>query len=213
VASQLPHVRWRRQSFSELQRTGRSLPWPKGRTARPRLPAVPGLRGFPRPGITLRSTDYSYRLSAWELDVMLPLTSLLQVDRHVRLSVGTRWTPLLTLPSGTQRARSRIGGTTTPIVSLSGKDIGCSCFPILAMSCGIWSADVRDRSAQLRHVDRADKVEMVIVSEYRLRPHDSRGPRWLNSIWSRIGWDRYGSSMSFYLVALILLLLLWQNTK
>ena len=35
---------------------------------------------------------------------MLSLTSMLQVNRHLRLSVSTRWIPLLTLPSGTQRA-------------------------------------------------------------------------------------------------------------
>jgi uncharacterized membrane protein len=73
--------------------------------------------------------------------------------------------------------------------------------------------DVRYRSVQLRHVARAGSVEEVIIPKYRLRPHDPKWLRWLNPIRKRIGWDRYGSSMSFYVVALILLLLLWKYTK
>jgi len=41
--------------------------------------------------------------------VMPPPTSMLQVNYYVRLSVSTRQIPLMTLLSGTQRARSRIG--------------------------------------------------------------------------------------------------------
>ena len=37
--------------------------------------------------------------------VMPPLTSMLQVNRDLGLSVSTRWTSLLTVPSGTRRAR------------------------------------------------------------------------------------------------------------
>jgi hypothetical protein len=43
-------------------------------------------------------------LSAWELDGHASRTGALQVSRHLRLSVRTRQVPLLTLPSGTQRA-------------------------------------------------------------------------------------------------------------
>ena len=46
-----------------------------------------------------------YQLGNWI--VMLSLTSVLQVNRHLRLSGSTRRIPLVTLPSGTQRARSR----------------------------------------------------------------------------------------------------------
>jgi hypothetical protein len=50
-------------------------------------------------------TPLLYGLSAWELDCHVSLTSGPQVRRHLRLSVGTRHVPLLTLRSGTQRAR------------------------------------------------------------------------------------------------------------
>jgi hypothetical protein len=46
-------------------------------------------------------------LSAWELDCHASMTTAPQVRRHVRLSVGARQIPLLTLLSGTQRARMR----------------------------------------------------------------------------------------------------------
>lgn len=41
--------------------------------------------------------------------VMSLLTSMLQVNRNLRLSVSTRRIPLWPLPSGTKRPRSRIG--------------------------------------------------------------------------------------------------------
>ena len=47
-------------------------------------------------------------LSAWELDCHVSLTTAPQVSRRPRLSVGTRQVPLLTLPSGTQRARCQV---------------------------------------------------------------------------------------------------------
>src|SRR5437762_11057490 len=46
-------------------------------------------------------------LSAWELDCHVPLSSTLQVTRHLWLSVSTRQVPALPPPSGTQRARRR----------------------------------------------------------------------------------------------------------
>ena len=57
-----------------------------------------------------RVTGIEPALSAWELDCHVSLTSAPQVRRHLRLSVSTRHGPLLTLPSGTQRARRPTGG-------------------------------------------------------------------------------------------------------
>ena len=55
-------------------------------------------------------------LSAWELDCQASLTTAPQVRWHLRLSVGTRQVPFLTLASGMQRARCRtwpsVGGVT-----------------------------------------------------------------------------------------------------
>jgi uncharacterized membrane protein len=68
--------------------------------------------------------------------------------------------------------------------------------------------DIRYRSTQLLHVDRARKVEQVIAPDYRLRPSgDPARPPWLGLIRSR-----YGSSASFYAVVFFLLLLLWAET-
>jgi uncharacterized membrane protein len=68
--------------------------------------------------------------------------------------------------------------------------------------------DVRYRRTQLLHADRVDKVEQVIAPEYRLRPPGhSEGPPWLALIRSR-----YRSSISFYIVILLLLALLWAAT-
>jgi len=68
--------------------------------------------------------------------------------------------------------------------------------------------DVRYRRTQLLHADRVDKVEQVIAPEYRLRPHGHPGgPLWLALIRSR-----YRSSISFYVVILLLLALLWIAT-
>lgn len=49
-------------------------------------------------------------LSAWELDCRAALTIASHVKQRLRLSVGIRQVPLLTLPSGTQRARQRLPG-------------------------------------------------------------------------------------------------------
>jgi len=105
VASLLPHVRWPSTIFLRVvanwsviamaQRTNSTSPASGSLGLEPRLPP---------PGITLRSTDYSYRLSAWELDCHASLTTAPPVRRHLRLSVGTRQVPLLTLLSGTQHA-------------------------------------------------------------------------------------------------------------
>lgn len=64
--------------------------------------------------------------------------------------------------------------------------------------------DVCYRHTQLLHVDRARKVEQVVAPGYRLRPEDPGGPLWLTSLRSR-----YYSSISFYVIGLLLLLLLW----
>ena len=68
--------------------------------------------------------------------------------------------------------------------------------------------DVRYRRTQLLHASRADKIEQVLVPEYRLRPHDPGGtPRP-----STLIWIRYRSSISCYAVVALLLLLLWVGT-
>jgi uncharacterized membrane protein len=65
--------------------------------------------------------------------------------------------------------------------------------------------DVRYRRTQLLHADRVDKVEQVIARDYMLRPQGHpAGPPWLTLLRSR-----YRSWLSFYLVVLFLLLLLW----
>jgi hypothetical protein len=57
-------------------------------------------------------TDFEPALLAWELECHTSLATAPQVRRHLRLSVGTRQMPLLTLPSGTQRARCQVGQRT-----------------------------------------------------------------------------------------------------
>ena len=65
--------------------------------------------------------------------------------------------------------------------------------------------DVRYRRTQLLHAARADRIEQVIAPDYRLRPQGyPEGPLWLTLIRTQ-----YRSSISFYLVVLLLLLLLW----
>jgi uncharacterized membrane protein len=65
--------------------------------------------------------------------------------------------------------------------------------------------DIEYRRTQLVHADRIDKVEQEIAQNYRFRSDKSSGrPTWLKRIWSR-----YGESISFYVVMLILLLVLW----
>ncbi len=56
----------------------------------------------------------------------------------------------------------------------------------------------------LFHVDRVRKVEQEIAPEYRFRPVDPGRPPSLT--WLR---NTYGSSISFYVVVFLLLLLLW----
>ena len=68
--------------------------------------------------------------------------------------------------------------------------------------------DIRYRSTQLLHANRADKIEQAIAPEYRLRPHGPGGPPWLSALIR----TRYRSSISFYVVVLVLLLLLWVVT-
>ncbi len=68
--------------------------------------------------------------------------------------------------------------------------------------------DVRYRRTQLLHANRANKVEQAVAPGYRLRPHGYPAePRWLPFLRSR-----YYSSISFYIVVLFLLLLLWVVT-
>jgi hypothetical protein len=53
------------------------------------------------------SSSYRARLSAWELACQVSVTSAPQVSGHLRLSVSSRRVPVLTPPSGTQRAHCR----------------------------------------------------------------------------------------------------------
>ena len=57
-------------------------------------------------------------LSAWELDCHASLTTAPQVRQHLKLSVGSRQVPLLTLPPGTQRARGQVGGNAPTLLYL-----------------------------------------------------------------------------------------------
>jgi hypothetical protein len=58
-------------------------------------------------------------LSSRELDRHTSLTTAPQIRRHPRLSVATRQGPLLTLPSGTERARARAGNGERLLFGLS----------------------------------------------------------------------------------------------
>jgi uncharacterized membrane protein len=68
--------------------------------------------------------------------------------------------------------------------------------------------DVRYRRTQLLHASRVDRIEEAVASEYRLRPRDPGWSPWLKMLIE----GRYGSSVSFYLVVLLLLSLLWVAT-
>jgi uncharacterized membrane protein len=68
--------------------------------------------------------------------------------------------------------------------------------------------DVRYRSTQLLHANRANKIEEQLVPKLRLRTHDPAGPAWLRALIQ----FRYRSTISFYAVILLLLLLLWLVT-
>jgi hypothetical protein len=57
----------------------------------------------------IRPTSSPASLSVWELDCHASLTTAPQVGWHLRLSVDTRQVPLLTLPSGMQRAQWKRG--------------------------------------------------------------------------------------------------------
>jgi hypothetical protein len=62
-------------------------------------------------------------LSAWELDCHASLTIAQQVTQHLRLSVGTPQVPLMTLPTGTQRARDeRLTHTAVPAAAYLSQD-------------------------------------------------------------------------------------------
>ena len=66
--------------------------------------------------------------------------------------------------------------------------------------------DLRYRRTQLLHADRADRIEQVLVPDYRLRPPDLGRPPSRRAVI----WVRYGSSVAVYAsVVLLLLLLLW----
>ena len=66
--------------------------------------------------------------------------------------------------------------------------------------------DLLYRRTQLLHASRADKIEQVLVPDYRLRPPVPERP--LSR--STVIWVRYGSSVAVYaVVVFLLLLLLW----
>jgi hypothetical protein len=70
--------------------------------------------------------------------------------------------------------------------------------------------DLLYRRTQLLHASRADKIEQVLVPDYRLRPPDPARP----PSRSTVLWVRYGSSVAVYaVVVLLLLLLLWVGPR
>jgi hypothetical protein len=69
--------------------------------------------------------------------------------------------------------------------------------------------DIQYRGTQLRHVDRAGKVQQVIAPDYRLRPRRyPGGPSWLKAVLR----SRYHSSILPYFFVVFVLLLLWIAT-
>jgi hypothetical protein len=68
--------------------------------------------------------------------------------------------------------------------------------------------DVRYRATQLLHADRVNRVESVVIPEYRLRgvaPKPS-GPL------RKVAGSRYRSALSFYAVIIVLVTLVWATT-
>jgi uncharacterized membrane protein len=127
------------------------------------------------------------------------LWTLFQIDQH---RISTLDTIMLTIRGWTITVMSAITG-----FSLSRHDRSI----LLAAVAGtvlFGLLDVRYRRTQLLHASRVDRVEQVIASEYRLRPRDPGWPPWLNMLIQ----GRYGSSISFYLVVLLLLSLIWIAT-
>jgi uncharacterized membrane protein len=72
--------------------------------------------------------------------------------------------------------------------------------------------DVRYRRTQMLHADRSYKVEQAVVPSYPLRPDGyHQAPQWLSFLPKRLYFpsNRLYSSISFYVVVVFLLLLLW----
>jgi uncharacterized membrane protein len=72
--------------------------------------------------------------------------------------------------------------------------------------------DVRYRRTQILHADRSYKVEQAVAPSYPLRPEGHPpAPKWLRFLPKRLYFpsNRLYSSISFYVVVLFLLLLLW----
>jgi hypothetical protein len=68
--------------------------------------------------------------------------------------------------------------------------------------------DLRYRTTQLLHADRVNRVESVVIPEYRLRREapEPSGPL------GRATQSRYRSSLSFYAVVIALVALVWATT-
>lgn len=127
------------------------------------------------------------------------LWTLFQVDQQ---RIGTLDTNMITIRGWTITLISAIAG-----ISLSQHHRSLLLVAVVAAAL-FGLLDVRYRRTQLLHASRADKIEQEIVPEYRLRPHDPGGrPRLSTLIRSR-----YRSSISFYAVVVLLLLLLWVVT-
>jgi hypothetical protein len=104
-----PAVQVASSSRSQLaMRTARaavSLTWGSVVRRRPLVSVVDGDDRY-SPGYSVllhAGSSPDHQLGNWL--VMLLLTCMLQIRRHLRLSMSARGIPLLVLPSGTQRAR------------------------------------------------------------------------------------------------------------
>jgi hypothetical protein len=127
------------------------------------------------------------------------LWNLLQIDQQ---RIGALDTNMMTIRGWTVTLTSALAG-----FSLS-QHHRSLLFVAMAGTALFGVLDTRYRRTQLLHAARADKIEQVVAPDYRLRPqdHPERPPR-LALIRSR-----YRSSLSFYAVVLLLLLLLWTAT-
>ncbi len=129
------------------------------------------------------------------------LWALFQVDQQ---RIGALETIMITVR----------GWTITLVSALVGFSLSQhhrSLLPVAMVGTALFGLlDVGYMRTLLLHANRANKIEQVIAPDYRFRPRDPGGPPW-----SRYGspegppWMRYGSSVSLYVVVLLLLLFLW----
>jgi uncharacterized membrane protein len=127
------------------------------------------------------------------------LWTLFQVDQQ---RIGALDTGMITIRGWTITVMSAIAG-----ISLSQHHhslllvavVGTVLFGLL---------DARYRRTQLLHANRADKIEQVLVPEYRLRPPDPADASRRSTL------IQYRTSIFFYaIVIVLLLLLLWEGPQ